>query len=76
MNESLLFPRCSRFLEKVSNMERERNRDNAEEITLELNNESGSEGSETTEIDIVPSTGINRTILEEERFRSLIRNCT
>ena len=55
-------------------MERERDSDNGEETTLELNNESGSEGSETTEIDIVPSTGINRTILEEERFRSLIGN--
>jgi hypothetical protein len=33
-------------------MERERNSDNAEETTLELNDESSSEGSETTEIDI------------------------
>ena len=33
-------------------MERERNSDNGEETTLELNDESSSEGSETTEIDI------------------------
>ena len=76
MNESLLFRHYSRFLEKVSNMERKRNSDNAEETTLELNDELSPESSETTEIDIVPSTGINRTILEEERFRSLIGNCT
>lgn len=57
-------------------MERERNNDNAEETTLEPNDESSSEGSETTGIDIVPSIGISRTILEEDRFRSLIENCT
>lgn len=57
-------------------MERERKSDNGEETTLELNDESSSEGSETTEIDILQSTEVNRTILEEERFRSLIANCT
>ena len=52
MNESLLFLHYSHFLEKVSNMERERNSDNAEETTLELNDEPSSEGSETTGVDI------------------------
>ena len=33
-------------------MERERNSDNGEETTLELNDEPSSEGSETAEIDI------------------------
>lgn len=33
-------------------MERERNSDNAEGTTLELNDESSSEGGETAEIDI------------------------
>ena len=52
MNGSLLFRHYSRFLEKVSNMERERNSDNAGETTLELNDELSPESSETTEIDI------------------------
>ena len=43
-------------------MERERNSGNGEETTLELNDQSSSEGSETTEIDIVPSTGISKNI--------------
>ena len=52
MNESLLFLHYSHFLEKISNMERERNSDNAEETTLELNDESSSKDSETAGIDI------------------------
>ena len=76
MNGSWLFLHYSRFLEKVSNIERERNSDKGEETTLELNDESSSECNETTEIDIVPSTRISRTILEEDRFRNLIENCT
>ena len=57
-------------------MEKEGSNDNGKEATLELNDESSFEGSETTEVDVVSSTGINRNILEEDRFRSLIGNCT